>query len=408
MSVVVLAPLPYGTVEPWWKAFFVCAVFGICILAVIEIAISNQPQLKLPSVLLPLLALTALAFLQSWTGSSADSFQTRFFALQLLALSAFLALLYRYAATAQRMRLLAYTVIGIAVVSAIFGILRLTTQHETGFVLPLLRQNQGFAQFVNKNHFAYLIEMAIGLIIGLAFGERTKQNLVYLAFLIPLWVALVLSNSRGGILAILVQVLIATMLLVSWPRLKIALAVVLVAGVCAGTLWVGGDRLANTIAPATNDLTTNVASSRENASRNEIWRATLKLFSAHPVIGAGLGGYWIGITAYHDASGALVPQEAHNDYLELLASGGVIGFVIGVWFLVTVIRVTKSNLSMSKGFVHALRAGAVIGIAGVLVHSLFDFGLHLLGNAFVFLTLIMMATAQIDSRKVVDLNLQPQ
>jgi len=345
MSVVVLAPLPYGTVEPWWKAFFVCAVFGICILAVIEIAISNQPQLKLPSVLLPLLALTALAFLQSWTGSSADSFQTRFFALQLLALSAFLALLYRYAATAQRMRLLAYTVIGIAVVSAIFGILRLTTQHETGFVLPLLRQNQGFAQFVNKNHFAYLIEMAIGLIIGLAFGERTKQNLVYLAFLIPLWVALVLSNSRGGILAILVQVLIATMLLVRWPRLKIALAVVLVAGVCAGTLWVGGDRLANTIAPATNDLTTNVASSRENASRNEIWRATLKLFSAHPVIGAGLGGYWIGITAYHDASGALVPQEAHNDYLELLASGGVIGFVIGVWFLVTVIRVTKSNLS---------------------------------------------------------------
>lgn len=408
MSVVVLAPLPYGTVEPWWKAFFVCAVFGICILAVIEIAISNQPQLKLPSVLLPLLALTALAFLQSWTGSSADSFQTRFFALQLLALSAFLALLYRYAATAQRMRLLAYTVIGIAVVSAIFGILRLTTQHETGFVLPLLRQNQGFAQFVNKNHFAYLIEMAIGLIIGLAFGERTKQNLVYLAFLIPLWVALVLSNSRGGILAILVQVLIATMLLVRWPRLKIALAVVLVAGVCAGTLWVGGDRLANTIAPATNDLTTNVASSRENASRNEIWRATLKLFSAHPVIGAGLGGYWIGITAYHDASGALVPQEAHNDYLELLASGGVIGFVIGVWFLVTVIRVTKSNLSMSKGFVHALRVGAVIGIAGVLVHSLFDFGLHLLGNAFVFLTLIMMATAQIDSRKVVDLNLQPQ
>ena len=408
MSVVVLAPLPYGTVEPWWKAFFVCAVFGICILAVIEIAISNQPQLKLPSVLLPLLALTALAFLQSWTGSSADSFQTRFFALQLLALSAFLALLYRYAATAQRMRLLAYTVIGIAVVSAIFGILRLTTQHETGFVLPLLRQNQGFAQFVNKNHFAYLIEMAIGLIIGLAFGERTKQNLVYLAFLIPLWVALVLSNSRGGILAILVQVLIATMLLVRWPRLKIALAVVLVAGVCAGTLWVGGDRLANTIAPATNDLTTNVASSRENASRNEIWRATLKLFSAHPVIGAGLGGYWIGITAYHNASGALVPQEAHNDYLELLASGGVIGFVIGVWFLVTVIRVTKSNLSMSKGFVHALRAGAVIGIAGVLVHSLFDFGLHLLGNAFVFLTLIMMATAKIDSRKVVDLNLQPQ
>lgn len=404
ICVVALAPLPYGTVEPWWKAFFVCAVLAVCILSIIEIAITNPPRINLLSPVLPLMALTTLAFLQSWTRISADSFQTQFFALQLLALAAFLALLYRYAATEQRMRLLAYTVIAIALISAIFGTLRLTTQHETGFLLPLLRPNQGFAQFVNKNHFAYLMEMAIGLVIGMGFAERTKQNLVYLGFLPPLWVALVLSNSRGGLLAMLTQVVIATMLLIRWPRLKIALAAVLVAGVCAGTLWVGGDRLANSLAPTATDL----AITRENASRNDIWRATLKLFAAHPLLGAGLGAYWIDITAYHDASGALVPQEAHNDYLELLASGGVIGFAIGVWFAVTVIRRAKNNLWSSTGFVHALRAGALIGLFGVVVHSLFDFGLHLLGNAFVFLTLIMMATAQIEARKVVDLNLQHQ
>src|SRR4029079_11801733 len=111
------------------------------------------------------------AYLQSWTGISADSFQTRFFALQVLALTAFLALLYCYAATEQRLRAIAYAVIAIATASAIFGTLRLTTQHETGFLLPLLKPNQGFAQFINKNHFAYLMEMAIGLVIGLAFGE---------------------------------------------------------------------------------------------------------------------------------------------------------------------------------------------------------------------------------------------
>lgn len=406
VCVVVITPLPYGTVEAWWKAIFICAVFAVSIISILEIVITNSLRKNSLLVLLPLLALTTLAYVQSWTGISADSFQTRFFALQLLALTVFLALLYRYAATEPRLRVLAHAVIGVAVVSAIFGTLRLTTQHETGFLLPLLKPNQGFAQFINKNHFAYLMEMAIGLVIGLSFAERSKQNLLYLALLPPLWVALVLSNSRGGILAMLTQIVIASMLLLRWAKLRLALAAVLVAGVCAGTLWIGGDRLVNTIAP--NEQATNTIATRENASRNEIWRATVKLFAAHPLLGAGLGGYWIAITSYHDASGVLVPQEAHNDYLELLASGGVIGLAIGVWFAVTVIRVAQKNLWSSTGFVRALRLGAVLGLAGVAVHSLFDFGLHLLGNAVVFLTLIMMATTQIETRKVVDHTLQHQ
>jgi O-antigen ligase len=408
VCVVVITPLPYGTVEAWWKALFICSVLAICILAIIDTASRASIGVNPWSLLLPLLALTTLAFVQSWTRISADSFQTRFFALQLLALTVFLALLYRYAPTEQRMRVLAYAVIAVALASAIFGTLRLTMQHQTGFLLPLLKQNLGFAQFVNRNHFAYLMEMAIGLIVGLSFAERSKQNLVYLAFLAPLWVALVLANSRGGLLAMLTQVVIATILLIRWAKLRIALAAVLVAGIVAGTLWLGGDRLANTFAPVGNEPIATNAGARENASRNEIWRATLKLFAAHPIPGTGLGGFWIGITAYHDASGVLVPQEAHDDYLELLASGGVIGLAIGAWFAVTVMREAKKNLWSSTGFTRALRLGAILGIAGVAVHSIFDFGLHLLGNAVVFLTLIMMATAPIDTRKVVDLNLQPQ
>jgi len=56
------------------------------------------------------------------------------------------------------------------------------------------------------------------------------------------------------------------------------------------------------------------------------------------------------------------------------------------------------------GFMRAARVGATVGIAGVATHSLLDFGLHLLGNAVVFLTLIMIATARIESEKVVDIN----
>src|SRR5204863_2549294 len=102
--------------------------------------------------------------------------QTRFFALQMLALTTFLALLYRYAGAERRVRILVYTVLGIAVAGAIFGILRQTTQHRTGFILPLLEPTHGYGQFINKNHFAYLMEMAFGLGLGSIIAVGVKRD----------------------------------------------------------------------------------------------------------------------------------------------------------------------------------------------------------------------------------------
>ncbi len=120
------------------------------------------------------------------------------------------------------------------------------------------------------------------------------------------------------------------------------------------------------------------------------------MFAAHPILGVGLGGYWIGITAYHDASGVMTPQEAHNDYLELLSSAGLIGFAIGVWFILMVALRIRENLAIDQGFKRAVRCGALLGLAGVAAHSLVDFGLHIMINAAVFVTLIMMATTKFD------------
>jgi len=418
VALIVVAAIPYGTVEPWWKAAFVCAVFVIFIVGLVH---SLFKEIALPSILLPMLALSALAYLQTlslgarteaslsvWNTISADPYQTRFFALQMLALTAFLALLYRYAATQSRIRVLVYTILVVAAVSAVFGILRHSTQQHVGFVLPLLKPNQGYGQFINKNHFAYLMEMAFGLGLGiiLAGGISRDRLMIYVALLLPIWTGLVLANSRGGILAMLTQILVAVLLLISFRSLsveyqlpkiaqsvvfKAVLLVVLFAGILFGTLWVGGDRLATNFEAATTELG---ASTREGASRNEIWRATLRMFAAHPILGVGLGGYWIGITSYHDASGLMTPQEAHNDYLELLSSGGAIGIALAVWFAVAVIRRAHQNLANDVGYLRAVRFGAILGIAGVAAHSLVDFGLHILVNAAVFLTLIMFATTR--------------
>jgi len=236
---IVITPIPYGTVEPWWKAAFICAVFAICILALIESLITGSIEIRGRSVLLPMLALSALAFLQTlslgarseanlsiWNAISTDPYQTRFFTLQMLALTAFLALLYRYASTERRVRVLVYTVLAIAVASAVFGILRQSTQQQIGFLLPLLKQNQGYGQFINKNHFAYLMEMAFGLGLGIILGGGVKRDrlMIYVALLLPIWTALVLANSRGGVLAMIAQIVVAVLLLSSVQKLTQSIA----------------------------------------------------------------------------------------------------------------------------------------------------------------------------------------
>jgi putative inorganic carbon (hco3(-)) transporter len=424
ITLIIVAAIPYGTVEPWWKAAFVCVVFAITILAINDLR--GDHRIPGGSILLPMIALSALAFVQTlsltsrtaanlqvWNTISADPYQTRFFAMQLLALTAFLGLLYRYANTESRIRILVYTILSIAVASAIFGILRQTTQQQTGFILPLLKQNQGYGQFINKNHFAYLMEMAFGLGLGiiLAGGVKRERLMIYVALLLPIWTGLVLANSRGGVLAMLTQIIVAVLLLMSLrpfsqayqlPKiaqsgaLKAVLLIALALGIVAGTFWVGGDRLATNFEAATTEFTPTTT--REGASRNEIWRATLKMFAAHPFLGVGLGGYWIAITAYHDASGLMTPQEAHNDYLELLSSGGLIGFALGVWFAVAVVRAARAHLLVDTGYRRAVRLGAILGIAGVAVHSLVDFGLHIMANAIVFMILIMISTTNIAAR----------
>src|SRR5262245_53589780 len=285
MILLALSAVPYGTVEPWWKAAFVSAVFLVSIVAIVETLLSDECRIPGPrGILFSMLTVCALGLVQTisirsgnpdpavaalgaWNAISADPYQTRFFVLQLLALTVCLALLYRYCRTPARINLLIHVVMAIGVASALFGILRQTLQHEPGFVLPRTRPGQGYGQFINKNHFALLMEMTLGLGVGIGLlnGANRDRRMLYVALLLPIWTGLVLSNSRGGILAMLAQVVIAALLLTSHfirsetgrsnsPIIRGALLVLLVITVGAGTVWVGGDRLVSSFSEARREF----------------------------------------------------------------------------------------------------------------------------------------------------------
>lgn len=161
----------------------------------------------------------------------------------------------------------------------------------------------------------------------------------------------------------------------------------------------GGERLATNLGTVPDEVVSVEGS--EGASRREIWQATWQLIKDNPVTGVGFGGYWAAIPQYHRASGQVTPQEAHNDYLELMASGGVVGILLLGWFLVIFTRRARTRLRMADGFARAASMGALVGLFGVAVHSFVDFGLHITINALVFVVLLVIAAGDVGEKGIV-------
>lgn len=431
LAVIPLTAIPYGSVERWWEAVFECLVFGLVALWAMEgLALGGVYDVRGKAVLLPLVAIVAYGYLQSaslgmlsntgWSAISADPYGTRLFATKLLAVSAFGALLWRNLSSTRRLKALIWTLLATVVASAIFGMVRETTQQEgLGFLLPQLKAGIGYGQFINRNHFAYLMEIGLGLALGIAAARGERRNtLIYLGVALPIWVALIFSSSRGGILSMLCEVLFLGFIygtyrrshrleesnhnsagftaqirnLISRTPVRIVLILALLAAVVAGVIWIGGDPLSRRFETLQAEVKNEEADAGEGAKRLQIWNASWRMFKDHPVAGIGFGGYWVAITEYYNVPGQKRPYEAHNDYLELLVSGGVIGVALFAWLLIAIVKQTRTTLQSKDSLRRAAAIGALTGLCGIAIHSIVDFGLHITINAVACMALIVIAT----------------
>jgi O-antigen ligase len=88
-------------------------------------------------------------------------------------------------------------------------------------------------------------------------------------------------------------------------------------------------------------------------------------------------------------------DHVHNDYLELLAEMGILGGLCGLALLWILLRDAKACFMAEQGhFSRALHAGALVALAGLLLHSFVDFNLHITSNALLFLLMAHLATSK--------------
>jgi O-antigen ligase len=250
-----------------------------------------------------------------------------------------------------------------------------------------------FGPFVNHNHFAGFVELISppGLAMLLTGAvRRDKLPLLILLCVLPIG-ALALSASRGGITSFLFEFVLLIFLVrkkgEGRRHLLMAGSLALVAGFLA--IWLGLGWTVERFAHSTpGDL------SRDR--RVSIYRDTWKIVRDHPWTGTGLGTLETVFPRYESYYDGLVVDHAHNDYLELLADTGLIGGVCVLGFVALLAWRGLSNLRGANNPVcRSLYSGGVVGCAGLLLHSLVDFNLHIPSNALLFLLLAAMATSSI-------------
>lgn len=250
-----------------------------------------------------------------------------------------------------------------------------------------------FGSFVNRHNFAAYMEMVLAVPLGLIFtGAISKdKRLLYITAVALMGVSLLLSGSRGGLIAFLAEVIFLVLLTTGTKSrsnlaLKLSLAVLLFVAVVGGAIFVGGETSLTRVAEtaATGDLTTG---------RSNIWSVTLDVIKANLPFGAGLGAFGVAYTPHDSMSGLERVEQAHNDYLQVLADAGLVGLLIGGFFLYRIFVSGRAATKIRNTYRRGIAYGALAGIFAILVHSIFDFVLHTTAVSVMFLVLISLLIA---------------
>jgi O-antigen ligase len=106
-----------------------------------------------------------------------------------------------------------------------------------------------------------------------------------------------------------------------------------------------------------------VANEKEGGTeRLELWRMNLQHVANHPFFGMGPAGYAVYNMTYH-------PEDArstHNNYFDILAQTGIIGFGIFLWVFATLIRLGRETCQALAGHRNFEEAYANATFAGCL------------------------------------------
>lgn len=272
--------------------------------------------------------------------------------------------------------------------------------------------------YANHNHYAGLMELMFPVVLGLFLyyrpkigntslvkgiaeifnQEKANIHILIGASALLIIISIFVSLSRGAMISTCLSLVVFTLLLlkrrISKSNTTVIIAVVMVSALALS--WFGWDQILNRFAQLKN------AQGIIYESRLDFWKDTQKLISDYQITGSGMGTFPHIYPSYRTLNSELFLTHAHNDYLELMAETGIIGFCLAALFILILFYKTyKTFLSRRDGFSIYIYIGSVTAILSILFHSFTDFNLHIGANGlwFFFIAGIAVSAANTGIRK---------
>ncbi|NOY63313.1 MAG: O-antigen ligase family protein [Gammaproteobacteria bacterium] len=184
-----------------------------------------------------------------------------------------------------------------------------------------------YGMYENHNDYTYAILMIIPFLyisrkMGLVKGLK---SFVVLVFLVACVIGIFVSYSRSAILALVLQGILILFFTVEKSKRVIPLILVGCLSVAAiGYQWASRDKYSSS----------GYTSDDAKSSRIELWKAGFEMFKSHPLLGTGSRSFKEYARYYGELSYDQRHKNAHNTYVEILATSGFLGIFTFMMFAI--------------------------------------------------------------------------
>ena len=307
----------------------------------------------------------------------------------------------------RRLRQLAYVVIYSGLFQAVYGSLMTLSGLGYGFFIQNpAALNVATGTFINRNHFAGYLVMALSVGIGMMIASldtesdyTVKQRLRYYLklilskklrlrlYLAMMVIALVLTHSRMGNTSFFVSLMIAgglgLILSKHATRGTVILLISLIAiDVFIVGAWFGLEKVVERI-----EETRLV-----KETRDEVDIYVYQQWKDYKWTGSGLGSFYSVFPKYRKEDVDGFYDHTHNDYLEFASDTGVIGAVLlGSIVAMSIYAALVAQYRRRDPLMRGISFAAIMSICAMLIHATVDFNLQIPANAATFMLILSMA-----------------